>query len=199
MQKINKIIGISGYSRSGKDTLAKYIIEKGYYGVSLGDMARDLTRKRHAHEENPISRINLTETSNWLRQEKGPEVLMNIALEEYLKASKNKSYKGLLIWSIRAPIEADFILNNQGRLIWIDSSPETRYERAMANLRYGEPHLDYQEYMRQESTQIQPQPGIDSKVQMNLDYIKKVSNIKINNNLSTEEFIKAAQKLLKTV
>jgi len=197
MQDKNIIIGISGYSRSGKDTLADVLLKSGYFGISLGDIAREYTLERHKKDESPISRINLTETSNWLRQQRGADVFMKIALEKFKAASISKTYKGLLVWSIRAPIEADFILKNEGTLIWINSDPKSRYERAMNNLRLGEPKLDFDNYMRQELTQVKPQPGIDESIQMNLNYVKKVANLILNNNFnSTAQFLSyASQKL----
>jgi dephospho-CoA kinase len=194
-----KIIGIGGYSRSGKDTLAGLLLKSGYFGISLGDIAREYSKKRHSQDKNPISRINLTETSNWLRQQNGPEVLMNIALDKFRQESKTKQYRGLLVWSIRAPIEADFILKNKGNLIWINSEPETRYKRAMDNLRPGEPKLNFKDYLAQEATQVKPQPGIDKSIQMNMDYVKKVANIYLDNNFEgTKKFLDYAnQKLSK--
>lgn len=200
MNNLDKIVGIGGYSRSGKDTLANYLVKEGFFGISVGDIAREFTLERHKNEENPISRINLTETSNWLREMRGPDVFMKIALDKYKQAKQNKDYKGLLIWSIRAPIEADYIIENKGQLVWIETDAETRYKRSMENLRKGEPKLDFEEYMRQEQTQVEPQPGIDPLVQMNLDYIKEVANLKLDNNYSsTEEFLNNAKSIIKFI
>jgi len=200
MNNLDKIVGIGGYSRSGKDTLANYLVKEGFFGISVGDIAREFTLERHKNEENPISRINLTETSNWLREMRGPDVFMKIALDKYKQAKQNKDYKGLLIWSIRAPIEADYIIENKGHLVWIETDAETRYKRSMENLRKGEPKLDFEEYMRQEQTQVEPQPGIDPLVQMNLDYIKEVANLKLDNNYSsTEEFLNNAKSIIKFI
>ncbi len=200
MNNLDKIVGIGGYSRSGKDTLANYLVKEGFFGISVGDIAREFTLERHKNEENPISRINLTETSNWLREMRGPDVFMKIALDKYKQAKQNKDYKGLLIWSIRAPIEADYIIENKGQLVWIETDAETRYKRSMENLRKGEPKLDFEEYMRQEQTQVEPQPGIDPSVQMNLDYIKEVANLKLDNNYSsTEEFLNNAKSIIKFI
>jgi dephospho-CoA kinase len=195
-----KIIGIGGYSRSGKDTLAEILLKSGYFGISVGDIAREYAEVRHRDDKSPISRINLTETSNWLRQLRGADVFMKIALEKFKQASKKKKYSGLLIWSIRAPIEADFIIENKGTLIWIDSDPKTRYQRSMNNLRSGEPRLNFDEYMAQEQTQVEPQPGIDENIQMNLDYVKKVANLKLKNNfIGTEKFLTYAKVKLSNI
>jgi dephospho-CoA kinase len=192
------IIGIGGTGRSGKDTLANMFIKEGWFGVSFGDITRDYAQKRHANEKYPISRNNLTETSNWLRETRGPDVIMQIAIERYEEArKKGGKYKGLLAYSIRAPIEADFIVSHGGQLIWIDVSDEIRYKRAMNDLREGEPHLSFKEFMAGENTQFKPLPGIPEEIQMNLPYIKsKATRILVNNSNDLNKFLRKAQELI---
>jgi dephospho-CoA kinase len=195
-QKLN-IVGIAGLSRSGKDTLAEIFINDGYFGVSVGDITREFAKVRHSSDPHPISRANLTETSNWLRETRGPDVLMKISLEKYEEASKTKEYKGLVCWSIRAPIEVDFILSIGGQLIWIDVSDEVRYKRAMSDLRKGEPHLNFEDFIKLENTQFKPVPGIPENIQMNLPYVKsKATKHIVNNSDDVEEFITRAHKLI---
>ena len=200
MNKTENIVGLGGYSRSGKDTLASLLLDAGYFGISVGDIAREYSMERHKNSESPISRINLTETSNWLRKKNGPDVFMKLALEKYRQALKKKSYKGILIWSIRAPIEADFIIANKGTLIWIDSEAETRYRRFLDNLRNGEIKLDFDEYIRQEQTQVVPQSGIDPSIQMNMDYVKEKANLVLVNNFKgAEKFLNYAKQRLASI
>jgi dephospho-CoA kinase len=194
------IIGISGLSRSGKDTLANILINDGYFGVSFGDIIRDLTAERHFDDEFPIARVNMTETSNWMRETHGPDVLMKICLERYNQAIKEKSYKGLICWSIRAPVEVDFIINHGGKLIWIDVSDEVRYKRAMDDLREGEPHLSFEDYLAQENTQYEPLPGIAKSIQMDLPYVQKhATNTITNNDDDLEEFISSAKAVIEQI
>src|SRR5690349_169937 len=106
-----RIIGISGLPRGGKDTLADIFMANGFFGVSLGDIVRDESRVRHAKETDPISVANMTETSNWLRAEHGPDFALREALNRYEDAQeKGGQYDGLVVFSVRAPIEVDFIL-----------------------------------------------------------------------------------------
>lgn len=200
MNNTENIVGIGGYSRSGKDTLATLLLSAGYFGISVGDIAREYSMERHKDSKSPISRINLTETSNWLREQKGPDVFMKIALDKYRQALKTKEYKGMLIWSIRAPIEADFIIKNKGTLIWIDSKAKTRYKRFLENLRTGEVSIDFDEYLRQEQTQVFPQPDIDPLIQMNMDYVKEKSNLTLDNNFEgTEKFLEYAKQRVNSI
>ena len=62
--KLN-IIGIGGLPRSGKDELAQIFIDAGFFGVSLGDIVRNIAKTRHSDKPDPISVNNMTETSNF--------------------------------------------------------------------------------------------------------------------------------------
>lgn len=195
-----KIIGIGGLPRSGKDTLAELLLESGYFGVSLGDMVREVARKRHADKSDPISVANMTETSNWLRQTKGADFALAEAIEQFKSASHKGSYKGLLVYSVRAPAEADFILDHGGDLIWVDTDDQVRYRRAMESRRQGEAEISFDEFKHQEDLQWQPQPGIPPQAQMNVRYVKsKATKLLENNGSDLETFQEAAKKVLESL
>src|SRR5436853_3820896 len=122
-----KIVGIGGLPRSGKDSLAELFIKQGYFGISFGDVVRGFSQERHKDKPDPISVANMTETSNWLRETYGADVILQEALKEYEEASKTKDYKGLVLYSVRAPIEVDWILARGGELIWVEASEEVRH------------------------------------------------------------------------
>lgn len=177
-----KIIGIGGLPRSGKDTLAELLIKKGYFGVSLGDIVRNVSRERHADSPDPISVANMTETANFLRHQNGADFALKKALEQFEAAGGESKYKGLLVFSVRAPAEVDFIIKNGGNLIWLDASDQIRYQRAMQFLREGEAEIPIEEFKRQENLQWRPQPGIPPEAQMNIEYVKSKATITISNN-----------------
>ncbi len=185
-----KLIGAAGLPRSGKDTLAELLIEKGYFGVSLGDIVREVARKRHADQADPISVANMTETSNWLRQNKGADFALRQALTKFKKAKSQKDYKGLLVYSVRAPVEVDYIHAHSGQLIWVEADDMVRYQRAMAHRREGKAEISFDEFKTQESLQWKPQPGIPKESQMNTGYVKKQADIFIENNGSDLEAFK---------
>lgn len=190
-----KIVGISGLPRSGKDSLAELFIENGYYGVSLGDIVRNESRKRHASEPDPISLKNMTETSNFLRSTKGPDFALKQALEEYDTASQQKDYKGLVVFSVRAPVEADFILEHGGDLIWVEATDDVRHNRSVSARREGEAEQSLEEMVEQEKLQEKPQEGLPSEVQMNMTYVKAHASIVFENNGNDfEEFKRMANE-----
>lgn len=193
-----KIVGIAGYPRSGKDSVGELFIKAGYYGVSFGDIIRDYARKRHAGKPDPISIANMTETANWLRNERGADVLLQEALRRF-KAEEvaGKEYEGLLFISVRAPVEADFILQRGGELIWIDASDEVRFQRNMEHRRTGEADISLEEFKRQENLQARPQPGLPEEAQMNMTYVRsKATRVLVNNGDDYESFKAMARKTL---
>ena len=191
------IIVVAGLPRSGKDTLAEILMENGYFGVSLGDIVRDESKKRHADDPQPISVKNMTETSNYLRTKHGADFALKEALTRYEKAKQTTEYIGLVVFSVRAPVEADFILKNSGKLIWVDASDEVRNQRANSNLREGEAELSVEEMKAQEVLQEKPQPGLPKEVQMDTSYVKSQASIVIENNgNSLEDFVNNAKQVL---
>lgn len=193
-----KIIGVSGRDRSGKDTIAELLIEAGYFGFSFGDAVRRHAKLRHKDEPDPLSVKNMTETSNWLRTKYGPDVILREAITEYEKAQKaGGKYKGLVTFSVRAPIEADFVLEHGGELIWAEASDEVRLQRRLDNIRDGEARVTMEEMLAQEALQADPQPGIPREVQMDLNYVKsKATKVIENNGNDLREFKDKAEKML---
>lgn len=198
MTTSSKIIGIGGLSRSGKDSLAELFMDKGFYGVSLGDIIRRHTRERHADKPDPISVANMTETANWLREREGADVVLNEALQLFeAEQAAGKNDKGLVMFSVRAPIEADFILEHGGEIIWVEASDEVRYDRMLKHLREGEARISMDEFMRQENLQAEPQPGVPVEAQMNAPYIKQKATITfVNNQDDFEAFKQKAAELV---
>lgn len=192
-----KIVGIGGLPRSGKDLLAELFMQSGYFGLSLGEIVRNESRTRHADQPDPISVKNMTETSNYLRQTRGADFALVEALKLFAEAKKTKSYTGLLVWSIRAPVEVDFILSHKGHLIWLETSDEVRHQRAMNMLREGEVEISLDEFKAHEALQWVPQPDLPSEIQMNISYVKeKATDVFENNTDDMNEFKLKANKLI---
>lgn len=184
--------------RSGKDSLAELFIKDGFFGISFGDVVRRFARERHAGKPDPISVENMTETSNWLRKNHGPEVILDEALQQYKdQLASGHEYQGLVLWSIRMPIEVDYILARDGKLIWTEATPEIRYQRNLKYMREGESHISFEEFKRQEALQWEPQPGIDPNIQMNMSYVKsKATHVLENSGDDLDSFLVKAHKLI---
>jgi dephospho-CoA kinase len=196
--KNTNIIGIGGLPRSGKDTLAELFVKEGFFGLSFGDVVRGFCYERHKDKRDPISIANMTETSNWLRETRGADVILQEALKQFHeKEQAGEQFKGLVLWSIRAPIEVDFILAQGGELIWVEASDEIRHGRAMKHLRPGESPISLDEFKRQEALQWKPQPGIPVEVQMDISYVKEhATKVFENAGDNLEQFLERAEALI---
>jgi dephospho-CoA kinase len=194
------IVGIGGLQRSGKDSLAELFAREGCYCVSLGDIVRETARQRHQHKADPISLANTTETSNWLRESRGADVVLRAALDRYKSALETQSFRALVLFSVRAPVEVDFILNHGGELVWVEASEEIRYARALKHLRLGDSPFDAEELRRQEAAQWQPKSGIPIEAQMDLSYVKeKATRLLLNEGDDWATFYVDAQRLIQEV
>ena len=173
-------------------------MKEGYFGVSFGDIVRGFAFERHKDKPDPITRENTTETSNWLRETRGPDAVLVEVLSQF-EASRDEGneYKGVVLWSIRAPIEVDFILDHGGEIIWVEATDEVRYNRNVASQREGERHLSFEEFIDQEKKQWIPQPGIPKEVQMDVKYVKDhATRVFENNNNDLNAFLKKAHDLI---
>lgn len=193
-----KIIGIGALPRAGKDTVAELLVEAGWMAVSLGDIVREYAREKFKDEPDPISRENTTKTSNWLRTQYGADFVLKEALKRFETArAEGKKFEGVVLHSIRAPIEVDFILSHGGEMVWIDADDEVRHQRSLAYMREGELPTTLEQFKAAEDEQWQPQPGIPEEVQMNVSYVKAHATIVITNNGNDRDaFLAEAKRAL---
>jgi hypothetical protein len=142
----------------------------------------------------------MTETANWLRQSMGADFALQEAVNQFNEANEKQPHKGLLVYSVRAPAEADFILSHDGQLIWVEAADQVRYERALKFMRDGEAPISFDEFMRQENLQWQPQPNVSPEAQMNVQYVKSKSTTTVENNGDDlEKFKDGAQRALENL
>lgn len=119
-----KIIGLSGTNGSGKDTVGHMLAEReGFLFVSLTEMLRAEAKKRGQSVEREVLR---TISAQW-RREHGLGILVKKAVEYY--EAQIKTYKGLVVASLRNPGEADTVHEYGGQVIWVDADQKIRYDR----------------------------------------------------------------------
>ena len=123
MEKKNSqryILGLTGTNAAGKGTVASFLQSKGYTYHSLSDALRNEAE----HRGMGVSRKELTQLGQQLREEEGPGVLASRSIPEL--------QDGLhVVDSIRHPKEVN-ILRSNGHflLLAIDADPKLRFERA---------------------------------------------------------------------
>jgi len=137
------IIGITGTNGSGKDTVANYLILKGFTHYSLSDIIREETKKRKL----PVERNVLIAIGNELREKHGENVLASLTLE---KIEKN-AIENAVITSIRNPGEINELRKNKNfYLLGVDAPAKIRYKRVISRARENEKKISFKEFVNLE-------------------------------------------------
>lgn len=135
------IIGVVGTTNSGKDTVAKYLIEKtGWPTFSFSDQLREMSKERGGDTEN--STLNALAIE--LRNQHGLDYIARLGLSKF-------KGQNLIVTSIRNPAEPqpfrdadDFVL------IAIDAPVEMRWKRAIERARGKEGNMTLAQFQEQE-------------------------------------------------
>lgn len=116
------IIGLTGPARSGKDTVADYLVNR--YGFKHFDFYRDVfLEELKARGFEPTKR-NASELGDKLRQERGMGVMAELLFPKMGTGN-------IVITGIRSPAEVEFF-RTKGKdfyLILMQAPPEKRYDR----------------------------------------------------------------------
>lgn len=171
-----KIIGISGTNGSGKDTVAKLLVEK--YGFVWGDattmLGDELTKRGLPHERAHKSSLS----AEW-RRESGMGVIVDKAVELF---HKTPGAKGVVVGSLRHPGEVDRVHELGGEVIWIDADPKIRYERIQKNAvarKRVEDQKTFEEFVAEEQAEM---AHSGDSATLNMGAVKERADIVINND-----------------
>jgi dephospho-CoA kinase len=179
MNKKARLIGLTGTNGSGKGEAASFFIKKGYAYFSLSDILRNVLRGKGQE----ITRDNLIQMGNAMREEFSPDILAQLVM---------KKVKGdSVIDSIRNPKEVEYFRKQEGFiLISVDALPEIRYERVKKRGR-EESVLTLKEFIDKEAEEMSTEERAQQlKVCMNM------ADFTIQNNGTLHEFHKKLEKLL---
>ncbi len=112
------LIGLTGTNGSGKGEAARFFQEHGYAYFSLSDEIRN----ELAGEGRALSRNNLIQKGNQLRNDHGPDILARRVME--------RVESDAVIDSIRNLMEVDYLRRQPGFvLLALDADPEIRFSR----------------------------------------------------------------------
>lgn len=136
------IIGITGPAAAGKDSVANYLVSKGFSHASLSNVIREEAKKRGVE----FTRGNLIQLGNQLRDNFGGEYLAKLAL----KQAQGPGAKNLVLTSIRHPAELKFLKNANDFKLWQVTAPQDlRWQRAK-NKPNSEDLGDFEEFKQWE-------------------------------------------------
>lgn len=136
------IIGLTGYSCTGKSTFYEYVSEA--YSVpriTTGDLVRKEVQKRGLELTTP----NISEISDAIRRETGNNFMM-MAEDEIAKLSER--YDAIIIDSLREEKDYDTLKRFSGAIetVAVISSSRVRYGRMGERKRKGDP-LSWDEFL----------------------------------------------------
>lgn len=176
-----QIIGLAGTFASGKDTLAKQLVNQfGYNHVSTSDMVRSAALEEHGSIERPV----LQTVATHHRHTDGPGYFATRALRED---------RPLIISGLRSMGEVDAVRAAGGVIVFVDAPIQIRYERMKSRNRDREVDVTLETFTANEQNEWHVS---DDPADFNLRDIKQTADIVIENQMSLDDFIDAAYKSL---
>lgn len=177
------LIGLTGSFAAGKDTVARYLTQKGFLAVSLSDLIRNELKARGL----PITRENLIICGNDVRKNFGAD---EWARRAFSKAEASGAKKILLI-SIRNPREADYLKKVPGFKLWfVDAPIQTRYNRARNRAR-SDDFSSLDDFLAREKQENSPTP-----YNQQLSKVAELADAEIINDKSLSELYRIIDELL---
>jgi len=181
------IIGMTGSIASGKETLTKFLIKKGFKYYVVSELLKEELKKRNLE----ITRENMQNLGDELRKKEGAAVLMKMLLE---KINPNENS---IIDSLRNPKEAEFLRENLKKfiLIAVDANREIRFKRILSRNRSSDPKT-WEEFLK-----VDKRDHHDTKnpLGQQVEECIKISDFVLLNNGTLEEFEEKIKKVYEGV
>jgi dCMP deaminase len=176
-------IGVTGAFAAGKDTLAEYLVLKGFEHISLSNLIREELRK--ANQE--ITRENLVKAGNEMREKEGNGALAKRAIEQM---NEETNY---VVTSIRNPLEVK-TLAGFGRfvLLSVDAPADLRFERIIARGRKEKDAKTFEEFKEMEAREMKS----DNKSSQQIRACMNMAKFTIVNDAGKEEYFKKIDSLM---
>ncbi|MBY0538463.1 AAA family ATPase [Patescibacteria group bacterium] len=180
------IIGITGTDGAGKGTVVDYLVTHHGFGHYS---SRDFIMEEINRLNLPTDRNQLRLTANDLREQFGNDVIVRKAFEKATTEQKD----AVVIESIRAMAEVEYLKLHGGILLAVDADPVVRYARVQGR-RSETDKVTYDEFLAHEALENNdPNPhGMQkAKVMAAADYIIKNSADKKTLAREVEKFIQS--------
>ena len=177
------IIGLTGPMAGGKGIAAEFLKSKGFFYSSTSERVREECRKRKIE----ITRNNLQDIADELRQGFGPEVLAKRTWEIV------KKYPKVVIDSIRGEAEVDFLKTKPNfYLIGVTASKKSRYQRLVSRNRESDP-ITWKEFLAADKKDFKSGKGKSGR---NITACLKKADLLLCNNREIEDLENKLEKWL---
>ena len=168
------IIGITGTDGGGKGTVSKLLVKRGFKHYS----SREFIVAEIKRQGLEVTRNQMRLTANQMRKEHGNEFVVKQA---YKKAERDDE-KNVVIESVRALAEAEYLKNKGGVLLAVDADQKLRYERVQAR-RSESDKVSYEQFIEHEELEKNdPDPNGMQKAQ-----VMEIADYTIYNDGDMEE------------
>lgn len=177
------IIGVTGTLGAGKDTLAGYLISKGFEHISLSDLIREELKKTGQE----VTRENLVKAGNEMREKEGNGVLAKRAIG---RMSGEKNY---VVTSIRNPLEIRTLAGSRRFvLLSVDAALEVRFKRILERGRNEKDARTLEEFREAEAREMRS----DNKSSQQLGACMAMAKFTIVNDSTLEQYYKKIDELM---
>jgi dephospho-CoA kinase len=128
------IIGLTGRIGAGKETLTGFLRDRGFIYLKSSELLKEELAKRGVE----ISRWNMQNLGDELREKYGSGAIMKMFLDKIISNDKGKNY---ILDSLRNAKEADFLRENLKDffLIGVDAPQKLRFERIVSRGKPSDP------------------------------------------------------------
>jgi dephospho-CoA kinase len=176
------IIGVTGYSASGKDTVVDYLVSKGFTKVSGGDILREEMIKLGL----PTDRTSIHTYVEEKRRLYGNAYVAEKTIE---KVNEDTAISG--VRNIEEVKKYREVFGSEFRLIAIDSPIEVRYERAKERGRLGD-EVSFEKFKEEQDYERTTDTGSFS-----IELVIKDSDIQIVNDGSLDDLYRKVDNFIK--
>lgn len=177
------IIGLTGPMAGGKGIAVEFLKSKGFFYSSTSERVREECRKRKIE----ITRNNLQDIADELRQRFGPEVLAKRTWEIV------KKYPKVVIDSIRGEAEVDFFKTKPNfYLIGVTASRKLRYQRLISRSRESDP-ISWKDFLASDKKDFKSGKGKSGR---NITACLKKANLLLYNNHEIKDLENRLEKWL---
>lgn len=178
------IIGLTGTHGAGKDTVAQYLLSKGYTQIVMSDFVRKEVLKCKL----PPTRDNFRKIADSIRKERGGGWIA----DEIVKILKKSSPDNLIINGLRNPEEVNILrrLKDRFLVIAVDAPARVRWERTRTRGRTLDVDT-FEKFVENEQAEMTNDPHM-----MQIANVMKMADVVIQNDGTVEELYRKVDAVL---
>jgi dephospho-CoA kinase len=180
------LIGVTGTNGGGKGVVVESLVKKGFAHYSVRDLIMEEVERRGLE----LNRTNIGETGTSLRREFGPGYFTKITLEQ----AKSAGQENVVIESIRALAEAEYLRAQGGFVVAVDAPEVVRYERIVERGTVTD-RVSFEEFRAQEEAEYSSKDPNDPTL-MNVRAVIAGADYTITNDGTYEELERKVDEML---